>query len=212
MFLVTRQHFMDNQIRISTSGRNHKNHSGRIPMNPIFPEPDIQLDPGTTPKIPLPKGWTDVTLQAILYVIALARLVILNAANWPSDRECDGLRLRVENARLRAEINMLQREITIKDARFARLDPKRRPPYLPTERLEILAIRAMRGWSNAQVAKRFQVTVQTVINWIRGIDKDNETVQMPERINRYPDFVRYIVQQLKSFCPIHPYSWYTEAI
>ena len=97
---------------------------------------------------------------------------------------------------------MLQREIAIKDSRFARLDPKKRPHYLPTERLEILTIRAMRGWSNVQVAKRFQVTIQTIINWIRGIDNDEEIVQMPERPNRYPDFVRYVVQQLKVFCPM----------
>jgi len=162
---------------------------------------DPQLEPPPFLKIPLPKGWTALTLQTILHVVALARIVILNSGNWPG-RECDGLRLRAENDRLRAEVNMLQREITIKDSRFARLDPKKRPHYLPCERLEILAIRAMRGWSNAQVAKRFQVTVQTIINWIRGIDNDEEIVQMPERTNRYPDFVRYVVQQLKSLCPM----------
>jgi len=165
-------------------------------MEPIFPESDIQLEPGETPEIPLPKGWTSLTLQAILHIVALTRLIILNAGNWPEG--CDGLRLRAENDRLRAEVNMLQREITIKNSRFARLDPKKRPHYLPTERLEILAIRAMRGWSNAQVAKRFHVTVQTVINWIRGVDNGEETVQLPERVNRYPDFVRY--------CPGHK-SW-----
>jgi hypothetical protein len=36
----------------------------------------------------------------------------------------------------------LQREIEIKDARFERIDPKKRPHYLPSERLAILAIRA----------------------------------------------------------------------
>ena len=97
---------------------------------------------------------------------------------------------------------MLNREIAIKDSRFARIDPKKRPHYLPTERLEILAIRAMRGWSNVQVAKRFQITVQTIINWIHGVDKGKESVQIPERTNRYPDFVRYIVQQLKVYCPM----------
>lgn len=25
---------------------------------------------------------------------------------------------------------------------------------------------------------------------------------MPERTNKYPDYVRYVVQQLKSFCPM----------
>ena len=136
----------------------------------VLPEPDILLDPTPTPEIPLPKGWTELTLRAVLHVISLARIVILNAALWPNDRECDGLRLRVENARLRAEVNLLRQELAIKDARFARLAPKKRPHYLPSERLEILMIRAMRGCSNVQVAKRFQVTVQTIINWIRGVD------------------------------------------
>ncbi|MCL2118090.1 MAG: hypothetical protein FWH27_06640 [Planctomycetaceae bacterium] len=53
-------------------------------MNPVFTEPDIHLEPGDTPEIPLPKGWTTLTLQAILHVIALARIVILNASNWPT--------------------------------------------------------------------------------------------------------------------------------
>jgi hypothetical protein len=38
--------------------------------------------------------------------------------------------------------------------------------------------------------------------WIRGVDKGESTVQMPEKTNRYPDFVRYFVQQLKSYCPM----------
>ena len=71
-------------------------------MNTDLPEPDINLEPGDPPEIPLPKGWTGLTLQAILHVIALARIAILNAGNWPSDRTCDGLRLRVENVRLPA--------------------------------------------------------------------------------------------------------------
>ncbi|MDR2441180.1 MAG: hypothetical protein LBE12_17605, partial [Planctomycetaceae bacterium] len=56
--------------------------------------------------------------------------------------------------------------------------------------------------TNEQTAKRFQVTVQTIINWFRGVEKGESTVQMPEKANRYPDFVRYIVQQLKSYCPM----------
>ena len=151
----------------------------------ILPEPAILLDPTPTPEIPLPKGWTELTLQAILHVIALARIIILNVANWPHDRECDGLRLRVENDRLRAEVNLLKQELAIKDARIVRLDPKKRSHYLPSERLEILMIRAVRGWSNSQVARRFHITVQTIVNWIRSVDNGDGTVQMPERINHY---------------------------
>ncbi len=152
-------------------------------MNSVLHEPEILLDPPLVPEIPLPKGWTALTLQAILYVISLARIVILNAHNWPDGPECDGLRLRCENDRLQSEVNMLREELAIKDARFARLEPKKRPHYLPTERLEILSLRAMRGWSTEQVVKRFHVTSQTIINWLRGIDNGEETVQIPERPN-----------------------------
>ena len=91
----------------------------RQPPMSILPEPAFLLDPTPAPEIPLPNGWTELTLQAILHVIAIARIVILNAANWPSDRECDGLRLRVGNDRLRAEINLLKQELAIKGARIA---------------------------------------------------------------------------------------------
>ncbi|GHT19604.1 hypothetical protein FACS1894189_8500 [Planctomycetales bacterium] len=92
-------------------------------MNTILPEPDLILDPPELTEIPLPKGWTDYTLLAILHVIALARIIILNAANWPDDKECDGLRLRVENDRLRSEVRLLQRKIEIKVVRFTQLEP-----------------------------------------------------------------------------------------
>jgi DNA-binding transcriptional regulator YiaG len=92
---------------------------------------------------------------------------------------------------LRSEIGLLQREIEIKDARFGRLEPKKRPHYLPSKRLAILAIRAMRGLTNEQTAKRFQVTVQTIINWLRGVDKGKSTVQMPEKQTAIP--ILYVI-------------------
>jgi len=123
-------------------------------------EPNLELKP--LPKIPLPQGWCDLTLIALLQVITLARLAILNARNWPDGSECDGLRLRADNDRLKTEVALLERELAIKDARFNRLAPKKRPEYLPTERLEILLIKTMRGLNNSQLARRFQVTVQTI--------------------------------------------------
>lgn len=50
------------------------------------------LEPTPLPKIPLPKGWTDLTLLALLHVIALARIALLNARLWPDGSECNGLR------------------------------------------------------------------------------------------------------------------------
>ena len=52
------------------------------------------LDPEPLPKIPLPQGWSDLVLLALLHTITLARLAIMNARNRPDSPECDGLRLR----------------------------------------------------------------------------------------------------------------------
>ncbi|MCL2624521.1 MAG: DDE-type integrase/transposase/recombinase [Planctomycetaceae bacterium] len=168
----------------------------------VLPDLEINLETDDLPAIPLPNGWSELTLQAVLHVITLARIVLLNAHHWPDGAECDTLRLRAENDRLKSEIALLQCEIEIKDARFSRLEPKRRPHYLPHERLEILIIQAARGLRNIQIAKRFQVTLQTIRNWIQGKDKDGTTVQIAEKPTRYPDFVRYIVQQFKACCPM----------
>ena len=163
-------------------------------------EPQLELKP--LPKIPLPLGWSELVLLALLHVITLARLAILNARNWPDGSECDGLRLRGENERLKCEIAWLERELAIKDARFNCLTPKKRPEFLPTERLEILLIKTARGLNNSQLARRFQVTVQTVRCWLRVVCLGNNIVQLPEKPTRYPDYLRYVVQQLKLYCPI----------
>ena len=96
----------------------------------LLQETDFLLGPPKLPEIPLPKGWSQYTLLAVLHVIALARIIVLNVVNWPSDSECDGLKLRCENDRLRGEIDLLQREIDIKDARFARIETKSDRPTM----------------------------------------------------------------------------------
>ncbi len=43
-------------------------------MSKLLSEPDILLDPSPTPEIPLPKGWSALTLRTILHVITFAAL------------------------------------------------------------------------------------------------------------------------------------------
>lgn len=64
------------------------------------------LDTEDPPKIPLPKGWPDFALEAILHVIALPRLAIMHAFCWPDGPESDTLRLRSENAMLRTALEI----------------------------------------------------------------------------------------------------------
>jgi putative transposase len=112
--------------------------------------------------------------------------------------------LAAENDRLKQETELLREEIRIKDARMARIGPRRRPCYPPpTERMAILELKAARAWSLTQTAKTFLVEPATIASWLKRIDEDepNALVQLRQPVNRFPDFLRHIVQRLKTLCP-----------
>jgi putative transposase len=106
-------------------------------------------------------------------------------------------------ARLTEEILLLKEELRLKDARMNRIPAQRRPHYLPTERLAILELRAARGWSQAQTADRLLVTPATIASWMGRLDEEGPAalVRMHEPVNRFPDFVAYLVRRLKTLCP-----------
>jgi transcriptional regulator with XRE-family HTH domain len=76
-----------------------------------------------------------------------------------------------------------------------RIPPHRRPHYPPIERLAILELRAARGWSLAQTARRLLVTPLTVASWSKRLDDEGPgaLIQLREPVNRFPEFVRYVV-------------------
>ena len=114
-----------------------------------------------------------------------------------------GVRLAADNDRLKQETQLLREELRIKDTRLAKIDPRRRPYYPPTERMAILELKAARGWSLAQTAKAFLVEPDTIAAWLKRIDEDgfSALVQLREPVNKFPDFVRHIVCRLKVLCP-----------
>ncbi len=73
--------------------------------------------------------------------------------------------------RLRQELALIIEEIRIKDARMLRIPAQRRPHYPPTERLAMLELRAVRGWSVSQTARRLLVTPATVCSWMHRLDE-----------------------------------------
>ncbi|MCY2931612.1 MAG: DDE-type integrase/transposase/recombinase [Planctomycetota bacterium] len=113
------------------------------------------------------------------------------------------IRLTAENDRLKQEVQLLREELRIKDVRLAKIDPRRRPYYPPAERMAILALKAARGWSLAQAARAFLVDGDTIAAWGKRIDEDGSAslVQLSEPVNKFPDFVRHVVQRLKVLCP-----------
>jgi len=69
--------------------------------------------------------------------------------------------------------------------------------------MAILELKAARGWSLEQTAKAFLVTSATIASWMKRLDEEGSDalVQTRQPVNRFPDFVRYVVQRLKTLCP-----------
>lgn len=157
-----------------------------------------------TSQIQIPKDWNKHVKSAVLHVISLAQYATAYTRSWAADSSNARMRLTAENERLDQEIALLREEIRIKDARLARVPAHRRPHYPATERMAILALRAARNWSLAQAAKAFLVTDETVASWMKRVDEagTDALVQIPEPVNKFPDFVRGMVQRLKTLCPM----------
>jgi len=155
------------------------------------------------PRIPLPKTWPCHVKSAVLHIISLAHFSITYARGWAANSINDRVRIAAENDRLHEEIALLREELRIKDARMCGIAAHRRPRYAPTERLAILEVRAARGWSLKQTADAFLVTPTTVASWSKRVDElgPKALLQLLEPVNRFPDFVRYAVQRLKTLCP-----------
>jgi putative transposase len=77
------------------------------------------------------------------------------------------------------------------------------PIIPPKERMAILELRAARGWSLQQTADTFLLTAPTIASWMKRLDEvgPQALVQLRKQVNKFPDFVRYAVQRLKTLCP-----------
>ena len=155
------------------------------------------------PRIPLPKGWQGCVKSAAIYVFSLAHYCIVYARARAADSINARVRLAAQNDGLHEECALLREELRIKDARTSQIAPQRRPHYGAHERMSILELRAVRGWSLKQTADTFLLTSATIASWVKRIDQEgpDALLQLREPVNKFPDFVRYIVQRLKILSP-----------
>jgi putative transposase len=153
--------------------------------------------------LPLPRGWPRRVRSAVVQVISLAGASMAAVRGWASDSMNSSLRRRSEIDRLQQEVQLLREEIRIKDARMQHIEAQKRPHYPPTERLAILELRAARSWSLAQTSRTFLVTPLTIASWTARLDQGgaDALVRLPEPVNRFPEFVGYVVRRLKVLCP-----------
>ncbi|MFQ5701741.1 MAG: helix-turn-helix domain-containing protein, partial [Acidobacteriota bacterium] len=156
-----------------------------------------------SPVLSLPRQWNERVRSAVVHAISLAQLVLTAARAQASRHHRIRTRRLCEIDRLRQELNLLREELRLKDARMERLPGHRRPYYQPTERLAILELRAAWHWSLEQTAERMLVTPTTVASWMGRLDEEGPAalVQMVEPVNKFPDFVGYLVRRLKVLCP-----------
>ncbi len=153
--------------------------------------------------IPVPSGWAKNVKSAVLHVISLAQFALTYTRGWADNALSPRARQAAAVDRLDDEVALLQEELRIKDVRLAKIDPRRRPYYPPTERMAIIELKAARGWSRAQPARAFLVEPETLAAWTNRADElgSSALVQLREPVSKFPDFVRYIVQRLKTLCP-----------
>ncbi len=153
-------------------------------------------------ELPLARGWTKIVRSAVINAISVASTAMTTAWGRAASKS-PRRRQQAELDRLRTQLALLSQEMEIKDARWAKLPARRRPHYDPIQRMQILQLKAAHGWSVSQTAERFLVTEETIASWLRRIDEEGERalVQTSEPVSKFPDFVAYLVRQLKLMCP-----------
>lgn len=158
--------------------------------------------------VPLPAAWPKHVRSAVLHAISLAAAALTATRGWAADHRRPRVRLLAEIERLEQELELLAEELRLKDARLSRIPAKERPHYPPVERLAILELRAARGWSLRQTAERFHLSPATLSSWMGRLDKrgPDALVQSAVPLNKYPDYVAHLVQQLKVLCPTFGYG------
>jgi len=149
--------------------------------------------------IRLPRQWPRHVKLGILHAISLVSVVLSYARGRATSRR----RLRAQLDQATTEVSLLREELNIKDSRWERSHSRRRPHYTPTQRMRVLQLRAARGWTLEKTARVFLVDMLTLQIWMRRLDEQGERalIQTVEPVNRYPDFVRNLVRQLKALFP-----------
>jgi hypothetical protein len=149
-----------------------------------------------------PNEWPDCVKAALVHVASMAHWAIVYTKSWCANSPIARVRMAGRLDEAKQEVSLLGEEIRIKNARMAKIPAKNRPHYPPTERMAILELKAARGWSAAQTADVFNLDPETVADWLRRThDPDDDLLQIPTPINKFPQFVRHVVCRLKVLCP-----------
>jgi len=158
------------------------------------------MKPLDLPEIPLPKAWNDSIKRGLLASFTLAHYTLVSIRAWGNKVEQPLVRYEIQIERLQDQVALLQEQLRIVTARAARA--KSLPHYTPLDRFAILSVQQACGWSMAKAARQFLVAPQTIAQWHRKLDSDTLLEAPGEPVNKFPDFVTTLVQQLKTLFPL----------
>ena len=94
--------------------------------------------------IVLPGGWPKTVKSALLHAISFAFNAMTVAYGRAASSRNTRHRLQADVDRVLTENGLLKEELSIKDARWIRVPPRRRPYYGPIQRMRILKLKAAR--------------------------------------------------------------------
>ena len=113
----------------------------------------------TVESLRLPKGWQSYVRNAVLNVVGIVRIAVLAGREaLTNNGDVNGARIH----QLECEVAMLREELRINGVRMQRIAPHRHPQCTTVERLAILELGGMRGWSKAETARRFFLTARVM--------------------------------------------------
>ncbi len=153
--------------------------------------------------IPLPKGWPKHVTSAVVCATALARAVVTHVRGCALNSPIECVRMRAEAERVTTLAAQQVEELFLLRTRFERVPPKSRPHFSPPERLRVLQLKAARGWSAAETARRLLLAPSTVAAWLKRLDEEGEQalVRVPVPVNRFPELVAQLARELRRLFP-----------
>ena len=87
----------------------------------------------------LPRNWSETVRSSVLHAISCAAMAMTTAWSGSATARSGRVQGAAEADRLRAELALISEELDIKDDRWRRAPPRRRPHYGPVQRMRIPA-------------------------------------------------------------------------
>jgi transposase-like protein len=101
------------------------------------------------------------------------------------------------------DAKLLEREADILRRNREEIPARRRPHYSPADRLEIIQLMRLRGWSIDETAGHFAVHKNTISAWVKELETDPKSTLFTgvTPFNKIGDAARILVRAIRELCP-----------